>query len=123
MTTVTQLQQADADVLKCIFFNLLSDYTNILWYGLNCNIDEHEQKLNTIFTYLTLIPGCTLSINMECEIKSFIKRNSHHCVYTNISCMGSVIPVDGSNQQTEINFLITESGDIITTQNENKFIV
>ncbi len=122
MVIVTQLQQTTVDVLKCIFFNRLKEYMEIQWYGLtDCDLITREQHLSKMFAYLNMVNKCTLDDQLECAIKDFTKKYSNICVFTKIDCQSSVDVLD-TNYVEEIDYLKTELGSILTTEDSDKLI-
>lgn len=84
MTTISSIQTADVDVLKCIYFQLVKSLREIGWYGINCDQDKYIKDIETSFTYLQLLnSGCAIDRQLECEIKNFITKKSSFCIFTN----------------------------------------
>lgn len=110
MITVSLIQPADVAALNCVYFNLTKELKEILWYGLDCNLNSRLSDLDLGLTYLQILQtGCTLDYSMQCEIKNFISKLSSYCVTSQESC-------DRSTVITTYSYLTTEDGDILTTE-------
>lgn len=88
MPTLVQLTQtADVIKLKCLFFNLVKELKEVDWYGIKCNRSILLDKIKKALSYITLLStNCVLSYELDCEIKSFISKNTSFCIYTDNSC-------------------------------------
>lgn len=116
-TLVSPIQTADVDVLKCIFFQSVKTYKEILWYGLDCNITDQLDIIETGFIYLQILESeCTLDHQLACEIKTFIKKLGSVCIFSNARCYPkySVIEED---------YRITEDNNLRITQDSNKRLI
>ena len=92
MIIVQQVKTADVAKLKCIYFKLVNTLKEIDWYGLNCNRDEYLEKIELAFIYLNILnTGCSLPSELDCEIKNFITKTFSFCVFTDSSCVRSVV--------------------------------
>ena len=111
MTTVSLLQPQDVDVLKCVYFKLVTMLQEIEWYDIDCNYDSYIEDIETSFTYLEIInSGCELSLELECEIKNFITKKSSFCVFTSDECdTESIIEIQNNLMTEDDNALITEN--------------
>ena len=115
-TLISQIQTQDVDALKCIYFRLVSLYKEILWYGIDCELDPTTQDIEQAFTYLSILnTGCTLRHSLECEIKNFIKKNSLHCIFTSNKCEAKYTVIAES-------LIITEDNNFVITE-DNKYII
>ena len=75
MITVSLIQPADVAALNCVYFNLTKELKEILWYGLDCNLNSRLSDLDLGLIYLQILQtGCTLDYSMQCEIKNFISN-------------------------------------------------
>ena len=110
MTTIPVIQTTDVAALKCIYFQLVKTLKEIRWYGLDCNLELEINKIEQAFSYLSIInSACTLTHQLQCEIKSFITRNISHCIFVDTSCNSNTVTIQQS-------YLLTEDGDPITTE-------
>lgn len=117
MITVSLIQTADVDVLKCVFFQLVKTLKEIDWYGIDCNRDQYVEDIEKAFTYLEILNSeCELEHSFQCEIKNFITKKSSFCVFS----VPEKCTVTYTIEQ-EV-YLATEDNDILLTQNSNKLI-
>lgn len=112
MTVLTQIQQQDVAVLKCIYFQLVKTFKEIMWYGLDCNLNSIIEDIEKGFTYLMLLETeCEIPYQLQCEIKLFISRNSSYCIFTDTSCTSTLTIIPQS-------YLLSEANDILSTESE-----
>jgi hypothetical protein len=87
MIVISLVTQADVAVLKCVYFQLVKALKEIDWYGLDCNVDQYISNIESAFTYLQILEsGCTITHQLDCEIKTFITKNSSFCIFSDDKC-------------------------------------
>lgn len=111
MTTIPLLQTQDVDVLKCIYFKLVTLLQELDWYGINCDRESYVNDIEKSFIYLQIVDSnCELSTQLECEIKNFITIKSSFCIYTSEKCTPEyTIEIQNNLMTEDNNNLITEN--------------
>ncbi len=95
-TTVQLTQPADLAKLKCLFFNMVKELKEISWYDIKCNKEKLLENIKKALAYIILLNSkCPLSHSLDCEISSFIKKQTSFCIYEDSSCGDTQTIVDG----------------------------
>lgn len=89
MTIVTLITDADVIKLKCIYFQLVNNFREMEWYGVECNKEKIEQNIEKAFFLLKSL-DCTVTPEIQCEIKKFINVTYSNCNFTDFSCVREI---------------------------------
>ena len=91
-TLVLQTTDVQVAKLRCLFFNMVKELKEIEWYGIKCNKETLITNIKKGLSYMTILnTGCTLTHDLDCEIYSFIKKNTSFCIYTDNSCGDTLV--------------------------------
>ena len=89
MTLVTLITDADVKKLKCIYFYLVNNFREMEWYGIECNKEKTEKNIEKAFFLLQSL-SCTVTSEIQCEVKNFLNVTYSNCNFTDTSCVREI---------------------------------